>query len=58
MIPRMIDQTPVRIYACTPAEGSREQKGRLRRQRFFAALDWVQQEQLIGVGEIEGLTYL
>ena len=55
---RMVDQKLVRkaFYACTPAEGSPEQKGRLRRQRFLAALDWAEQEQLIGVGEIEGLT--
>ena len=57
---RMVDQKLVRkaFYACTPAEGSPEQKGRLRRQRFLAALDWAEQEQLIGAGEIEGLTYL
>jgi len=57
---RMVDQKLVRkaFYACTPAEGSPEQTGRLRRQRFLAALDWAEQEQLIGVGEIEGLTYL
>jgi len=56
----MVDQKLVRkaFYACTPAEGSPEQKGRLRRQRFLAALDWAEQEQLIGAGEIEGLTYL
>jgi hypothetical protein len=46
------------FYACTPAEGSPEQTERLRRQRFLAALDWAEQEQLIGIGEIEGLTYL
>ena len=35
---RMVDQKLVRkaFYACTPAEGSPEQKGRLRRQRFLA----------------------
>ena len=57
---RIVDQKLVRkaFYACTPAEGSPEQTGRLRRQRFRAALDWAEQEQLIGVGEIEGLTYL
>ena len=56
----LVDQKLVRkaFYACTPAEGSPEQKGRLRRQRFLAALDWAEQEQLIGVGEIEGFTYL
>ena len=54
---RMVDQKLVRkaFYACTPAEGSPEQKGRLRRQRFLAALDWAEQKQLIGVGEIGGV---
>ena len=57
---RMVDQKLVRkaFYACTPAEGSPEQKGRLRRQRFLAALDWAEQEQLIGVGEIGDVGYL
>ena len=57
---RMVDQKLVRkaFYACTPAEGSPEQKGRLRRQRFLAALDWAEQKQLIGVGEIEDVSYL
>ena len=57
---RMVDQKLVRkaFYACTPAEGSPEQKGRLRRQRFLAALDWAEQKQLIGVGEIGDVGYL
>ena len=34
---RMVDQKLVRkaFYACTPAEGTPEQKGRLRRQQFL-----------------------
>ena len=57
---RMVDQKLVRkaFYACTPVEGSPEQKGRLRRQRFLAALDWAEQKQLIGVGEIGDVGYL
>ena len=57
---RMVDQKLVRkaFYDCTPAEGSPEQKGRLRRQRFLAALDWAEQKQLIGVGEIGDVGYL
>jgi hypothetical protein len=57
----MVDQKLVRkaFYACTPApEGTPEQVGRLRRQRFLAALDWAEQEKLIGVGEIEDVPYL
>jgi hypothetical protein len=57
---RMVDQKLVRkaFYACTPTEGSPEQKGRLRRQRFLASLDWAEQKQLIGVGEIGDVGYL
>ena len=57
---RMVDQKLVRkaFYACTPAEGSPEQTGRLRRQRFLAALDWAEQEQLIGAGEVNEVSYL
>jgi len=40
---RMVDQEIVRekFYIHTPADGTPEQKGRLRRQRFLSALDWV-----------------
>jgi hypothetical protein len=58
---RMVDQNLVRkaFYACTPAdEGTPERKGHLRRQKFLRALDWAEDEQLIGITEIEGLTYL
>jgi hypothetical protein len=58
---RMVDQTLVRkaFYACTPAdESTPEQKGHFRRQKFLRALDWAEDEQLIGITEIEGVTYL
>jgi AAA domain len=58
---RMIDQNVVRkaFYACTPAdEGTAEQKGRFRRQKFLRALDWAEDEELIAITEIEGVTYL
>ena len=35
-----------------------QQKGHSRRQKFLRALDWAEQKQLIGVGEIDGVTYL
>ena len=58
---RMVDQKLVRkaFYACTPAdEATPERKGQFRRQKFLRALDWAEDEQLIGVTEIEGVTYL
>jgi hypothetical protein len=57
---RMVDQEIVRgqFYMQTPAEGSPEQKGRFRRQRYLSALDWAEQKRLIGVTEIGDLTYL
>ena len=57
---RMIDQEIVRaaFYACTPADGTPEQKGKFRRQKFTRALDTAEDGQLIGVGDIGGTTYL
>ena len=57
---RMVDQKFVRkaFYACTPAEGTPEQMGRFRRQKFLAALDWAEQQQLIGAGEVDEVSYL
>jgi hypothetical protein len=57
---RMVDQEVVRaeFYVHTPADGTPEQKGRLRRQKFLRALDWAEDKQLIGVEEIDGVTYL
>jgi hypothetical protein len=57
---RMVDQEIVReqFYMQTLAEGTPEQKGRFRRQRYLSALDWADRKRLIGVVEIGGLTYL
>ena len=57
---RMVDEKLVRkaFYACTPADGTPEQKGRFRRQRFLAAVDWAEQQQLIGAGEVNEVSYL
>jgi len=57
---RVVDQKLVRkaFYACTPAEGTPEQMGRFRRQKFLAALDWAEQQQLIGAGEVNEVSYL
>jgi hypothetical protein len=57
---RMVDEEAVReqFYIRTAAEGTPEQKGRFRRQRFLSALDWAERKRLIGVVEIGGLTYL
>ena len=32
--------------------------GRFRRQKFLAALDWAEQQQLIGAGEVNDVSYL
>ena len=55
----MIDQEIVReqFYAGTPAEGTPAQKGEFRRKQFNRALDWAEDQQLIGVQEIDGITY-
>jgi len=57
---RMVDQKLVRkaFYARTPAEGTPEQMGRFRRQKFLAALDWAEQQLLIGAGEVNEVSYL
>jgi hypothetical protein len=59
-IVRMVDQEIVReqFYAGTPADGTPEQKGRLRRQMFLRALDRAEDRQLIAITEIDGVTYL
>ena len=53
---RMVNQEIVRdeFYAHTPADGTPEQKGKTRRQKFFRAED----QELIGAGEVDGITYL
>jgi len=57
---RMVDQDLVRqqFYSHTPAEGSLEQKWNLRRMQFSRALGWAERKQLIGIAEIDGITYL
>jgi AAA domain len=61
LVVRMVDQKLVRkaFYACTPTEeGTPKQKTEFRRKRFSRALDWAEDEQLIGISEIDGATYL
>jgi hypothetical protein len=58
---RMVDQRLVReaFFIATPAEGdTQRQKDEFRRKRFVRALDWAEDEELIGVGEINEVTYL
>jgi len=57
---RMIDRETVRteFYAQTAADGTPAQKGEFRRKQFNRALDWTEQQKLIGVRELEGITYL
>ena len=57
---RMVDQEIVReqFYTHTPADGTPEQKGEFRRKRFNRAIDWAEDQQLIAIEEIGGVTYL
>jgi len=57
---RMVDQEIVReqFYSHTPAEGTPMQKRQIRYLQFKRALGRAEQEQLIGVGEIDDATYL
>ena len=57
---RMIDQEIVRgeFYSHTPVDGTPEQKRKARRQQFLRALAWAEERRLIGVEEIDGVTYL
>jgi hypothetical protein len=57
---RMVDQKLVRktFYACTPVDGTSEQKGKLRWQKFSRALDWAEDQQLIAVHEVDEVSYL
>jgi hypothetical protein len=57
---RMVDQELVReaFYACTPADGTPKQKTKFRLQKFHRALDWAEDNQLIGVSDIEDCTYI
>jgi hypothetical protein len=57
---RMIDQELVRAeyYSHTPADGSPDQKSEFRRKRFSRALDWAEDQSLVAIHEIGGITYL
>jgi hypothetical protein len=57
---RGIDREIVRteFYATTPVDGTETQKQELRRKRFNRALERAQEKQLIGIREINAITYL
>ena len=57
---RMVDQEIVReqFYSRTPAEGTPKQKRHLPPSNSSGRLDWAEQQQLIGIEEIDGVTYL
>src|SRR6516165_3598483 len=57
---RMVDQEIIRaeFYIQTPADGTPEQKGNLRRQKFLRALAWAEENGLIGVKEVNNVVYL
>jgi hypothetical protein len=59
-IVRMIDQELVRLafYTRTPADGTPEEKMKIKRQRFGRAVDRARARGLIGVHEVQGSTYL
>jgi hypothetical protein len=57
---RMVDQKVVRkaFYVCTVADGTSKQQRQARHTQFKSALNWAEQNRLIGVGEIGDVTYL
>ena len=57
---RMVDQELVReqFYSRTPAEGTPAQKSEFRRKRFNRAVDWAEDQQLIGIGETNEVAYV
>jgi len=57
---RGIDQELVReeFYQQTPADGTQRQKQDFRRKRFTRAINRAIEKQLIGMREIEAITYL
>jgi AAA domain len=59
-VARMVDQKIVRkaFYACTVADGTSKQQRQARHTQFKSALNWAEQNRLIGVGEISDVTYL
>jgi hypothetical protein len=57
---RMIDQEIVRqeFYARTAADGTEDEKRKIRTQRFRRAVNRAEEQQLIGLREINRITYL
>jgi hypothetical protein len=57
---RMVAQKIVQkqFYMHTPADGTPDQKRKVRHQQFSRALAWAEDKQLIGVEEIDDITYL
>jgi hypothetical protein len=57
---RMIDQEIVRreFYARTAADGTEDEKRKIRAQRFRRTVNRAEEQQLIGLREINGITYL
>jgi hypothetical protein len=57
---RMIDQATVQqlFFSRTPTDGNGKQKLQQRSLQFSRALGWAERNDLIGIGEIEGTTYL
>jgi hypothetical protein len=56
---RMVNQKMVReaFYACTPVDGTPKQVADRRRNQFDRACAWADQEQLVGIREIDGKAY-
>ena len=56
----MIDRETVRerFYSHTPADGTPALRGEFRRKRFNRAIDWAEDQQLIAIEEVGGVTYL
>ncbi len=57
---RMVDQKLVRkaFYACTPEDGTPELTQKSRYMQFTRALARAEVKSVIGIGEIDGVTYL
>ena len=57
---RMVDKETVRerFFAGTPADGTSTQKRQFKYQQFKRALDYAEDRQLIGIGEIGKVTYI
>jgi hypothetical protein len=57
---RMVDEEIVRreFNARTAADGTEEEKRKIRAQRFRRAVNRAEEKQLVGLREIEGTTYL